>query len=81
MIEAAGRRWITTSEAPEWLGPDITTDMVRDWARRKLLAGHRIGRETYYDLDHLTETEHAVRTSRGGRRRGSAHNGMAALRS
>jgi hypothetical protein len=81
MIEADGRTWITAAEAPDWLGPDITATLVRDWARRALVAGHRIGREVYYDLDTLTETEHAVRTSRAGRRRSSAQVGGLALQS
>ena len=81
MIYADDRAWITAGEAPEYLGSDITPDMVRDWARRGLCRGHRIGREVYYNLDLLTLAEHRTRTSRGGRPRNSALTSTGALQS
>jgi hypothetical protein len=69
MIRVAERDWITATEAPAYLGPDVQAQTVRAWAARGKVAGHRIGRETYYRLDDLTEIEHATRTSNRGHRR------------
>lgn len=69
LIRLGGLDYITAAEAPQHLGDDVTPALVRDWARRALLAGHRVGREVYYPLDMLVEVEYATRTSRAGRPR------------
>lgn len=74
MINADGREWCTATEVPD-IWPDVTPAAVRKWASRGRLNGHRIGRETYYDLNDLTEAEHAARTSTRGGRRGMADSG------
>lgn len=76
MIELAGVRYITASEAAEYLGPDVTPELVRDWKRRGLIVGHRVGRCTWYRLDDLTEVEYQVRINRAGRPRHAAPAGQ-----
>jgi hypothetical protein len=72
VIPAGGKTWVTANEAPDWLGSDVTPEVVRAWASRGKVNGHRVGRETYYDLDDLTETEYATRTSTRGHKRVAA---------
>lgn len=71
MIQAGGRDYYTANEIPD-IWPDVTPEAVRQWAARGRVNGHRVGREVYYDLNDLTETEHATRTSPRGGRRGVA---------
>lgn len=74
MIHADGREWITANEVPD-IWPDVSPEAVRAWATRGKLNGQRVGRHTYYDINDLTEAEHAARTSTRGRRRGMADSG------
>lgn len=74
MITAGGRDWVTANEVPD-MWPDVTAEAVRQWAARGKVNGHRVGRHTYYDLNDLTEAEHAARTSARGQRRGLAAGG------
>lgn len=81
MIEAGGKRWISATEAPDHLGPDVTPDIVRSWARHGWISGHRVGSKVYYDLDALTEEEHRTRTSKRGNKRTMALTSPHALQS
>jgi ribosomal protein L19E len=74
VIHAGGRDWYTANEVPD-IWPDVTPEAVRQWAARGKVNGHRVGRHTYYDLNDLTEAEHAARTAGRGSRRGMAHSG------
>jgi len=71
VIHADGRDWYTASEVRD-VWPDVSPEAVRAWAARGKVNGHRIGRRTYYDLNELTEAEHAARTSPRGNKRGMA---------
>lgn len=51
------------------LGPDITAQRVRDWARRGLIDSLRLRGETWHRLDQAAAAEHATRTSTRGRSR------------
>jgi hypothetical protein len=57
MIALDGAEWVTAEEALPQLGDDITPERLRDWKRRRLVAGHRVGRLTYYRLDQLLDAE------------------------
>lgn len=70
MIHVGGKDWVTASEVPQ-MWPDVQPATVRQWASRGKVNGHRVGRETYYDMNDLTEAEHAARTSERGHRRGA----------
>lgn len=71
MIHAAGREWLTANEVPT-IWPDVSPEAVRQWARRGKLTGVRLNRKVYYDINQLTEAEHAARTSPRGNKRGVA---------
>jgi hypothetical protein len=79
MIYVNGLSYVTAAEAPASLGPDITAALVRDWKRRRLITGYRVGRETWYRLDELVEVEYVLRNSRTGRPRRAARTGQMAL--
>lgn len=72
MIEVNGLIYVTATEAPAHLGPDCTPQVVRAWGTRRKANRYRVGRETYYSLDELTEVEYLTRTSRTGRPRAAA---------
>ena len=72
MIEVNGSVYITATEAPEHLGTDCSPQTVRQWGKRRKVNGYRLGRETYYSLDELTEVEYVTRTSPTGRPRAAA---------
>lgn len=63
--------YVTTSEAAEALGPDVTKDMIKDWAKRGILevAGRYPGRSTVYRLSDVAEAERRTRMERRGRTR------------
>jgi hypothetical protein len=69
VIEVEGIRYVTATEAPDHLGADIVPAMIRDWKRRRLITGYRVGKVTYYRLDELIEVEYVLRDSGKGRRR------------
>lgn len=69
MIRLDGIAYITATEAPDHLGDDVDPAMVRDWHRRKLIVGYRVGKEVYYRLEGLVEVEYTLRTSGRGRPR------------
>lgn len=56
-----GVEWLTASEARQQLGSDITPELLRDWKRRHLIRGVRIGRHGYYRRDDLIAAEHQTR--------------------
>lgn len=70
MIHAGGKDWITAAEVPTWW-PDVKAATVRAWAATGKITGYRVGRETYYDKEALTDIEHATRTSTRGNKRGT----------
>lgn len=72
MIEVGGITYVTATEAPGYLGADVTAEMVRAWGSRRKLNGYRVGRETFYSLDELTDVEFATRNSRFGKWRKNA---------
>lgn len=65
-----GIEYVTTSEAIERLGPDITADTIRGWVRTGKLApaGRHPGAEWIFNWRHLLEAEQQTRTSRRGGR-------------
>lgn len=73
MIPVSGVWYGTAEEIAAELGPDVTADRVRDWARRGLLGGvNQPGRgrgTTWYRLDEAAAAERSTRTSTRGRRR------------
>lgn len=70
-----GTEYVTTAEAAERLGDDITTDMIRDWVKRKLLkpAGRYGGRSNLFRLIDVAMTERDTRAERRGRTRQAGH--------
>lgn len=66
-----GVQFITTAEAAERLGDDVTTANIRDWVRRGLLhpAGRHNGRSWIFKWDDVLDVEMKTRTSRRGRPR------------
>lgn len=70
MIEIEGERYGTAAEIADALGPDVTTGMVRNWARRDGLPCVRRGREVWYPLAAAAAIEVSKRTSPRGRPRG-----------
>ncbi|MDI5938644.1 MULTISPECIES: hypothetical protein [unclassified Micromonospora] len=79
MIWVDGQEYGTASEIAERLGPDVTADRVRDWARRAasptdplhgLLPRHHVsgrGRgTTWYRLDQAAHVEAVTRRTKGG---------------
>ena len=73
MIVVDGREYGRAEEIAGALGPDVTADMVRKWARRNGLATYRVpgaGRgKVYHPLDQAAEIEAAKRHSPRGRPR------------
>lgn len=73
MITIRGDRYGTASAIAAALGPDVTAQRVRDWARRRLVARHHVpgrGRgTTWYRLADAAAAERQTRTSTRGRRR------------
>jgi hypothetical protein len=73
MLDVAGVMYGQAADIAAELGPDVTVDLVRDWARRGLLTGIRVpgrGRgTTWYRLDQAAAAERATRTSTRGRPR------------
>jgi hypothetical protein len=71
MIVLRGVEYGTAAELAAALGPDITPDMIRRWAKRKGLRSHNLAGQgrgvTYFDHDQAAEIEAATR--RGGRGR------------
>lgn len=66
-------RFVTATEAPSYLGPDVSVSMVNKWRQRRMVTGYRVGREVLFRLDELKEVERATRRSvKGGRPRSSA---------
>jgi hypothetical protein len=63
VIQADGRDWYTANEI-NGFWPDVSPAAIRQWASRGKLNGHRIGRRTYYDLDHVQEVEQEQRPFR-----------------
>lgn len=74
MIELDGVEWVTAAEAAGeerprpgrerrtgLLGPDVKPSRVRDWKRRGLVAGHKVGPVAYYHLDQLYAAERDTR--------------------
>lgn len=68
----AGIEYVTAQEAADRLGPDIVPAMIRDWKRRRLVTGYKIGAVMYYRLAELVEVEFVLRDSGRGRPRRSA---------
>lgn len=73
VITLDGRTYGTAAELADALGPDITPQRIRDWARRGLLNPHHApgrGRgTTWYALDQAAAVERETRVSTRGRRR------------
>lgn len=65
-------RYVTATEAPCYLGPDVTAAMVYKWRQRRMVNAYRVGREKFYRLDELKEVEGVLRRSGRGRPRRSA---------
>jgi hypothetical protein len=55
------------SDVLDQLGPDVTADMLRKWARRHGVGKVNVGREVWYDLTAAIEAEHRARASGRGR--------------
>lgn len=78
MIVVGGVEYGTADELAAALGPDVTPDLVRSWARPRsagvVLARHHVpgrGRgTTYYPLAQAAEIERRTRLSQRGRPRG-----------
>lgn len=68
----AGIEYVTAHEAADRLGPDIVPNMIRDWKRRRLVTGYRVGKVTYYRADELVEVEYVLRDGGKGRPRRTA---------
>lgn len=62
-------RYISATEAPGYLGPDVTPGMVYKWRQRHMVNGYKVGREVYYRLDELKEVEGVLRRRGLGRKR------------
>jgi hypothetical protein len=62
-------RYITAVEVSDHLGPDVVPDMLRDWQRRRLITGYRVGKATYYRIDEVREVEYVLRSGGRGRKR------------
>jgi hypothetical protein len=69
VITLDGRQWGTRHEIAAALGPDVTPDMVRNWARRDGLTGYLAGGVTYHPLDEAAAIERAKRLTTRGRPR------------
>jgi hypothetical protein len=69
VITLDGRHYGTRAQIAAALGPDVTEDMVRNWARRDGLLGVRVGRTTYHPLDQAAAIERAKRLTTRGRPR------------
>ncbi|GLY21681.1 hypothetical protein [Micromonospora sp. NBRC 101691] len=74
MIHLAGHDYGTAAEIANHLGDDVTTDMIRNWAKRGRLARHRTtdddGRPcVLYPLDQAAAIEATTRTATRGRPR------------
>lgn len=80
-----GVEYITTPEAIERLGPDVTADTIRGWVRTGKVnpAGRNRARAWIFRWDDLVDAEHNTRESRFGRPRqvvdGSANMTFAGL--
>jgi hypothetical protein len=68
-------RYVTATEAPEWLGDDVTSGMVAMWRHRHMITPYRVGREVYYRLDELREVEQVTREAPQSHRRGGLDQG------
>lgn len=79
MIWIAGNEYGTAAEIAQGLGPDVTADRVRDWARRSanpadtlhglLPRHHATGRgrgTTWYRFDQAAKVEAITRRAKGG---------------
>ncbi|GLH97360.1 hypothetical protein [Phytohabitans aurantiacus] len=69
MITVDGRRYGTRDEIAQALGPDVTADMVRNWARRDGLPSHLAGGVAYHPLDEAAAIEARKRLATRGRPR------------
>lgn len=65
-------RYVTATEAPDWLGDDVTVDAVNKWHTRRMVTGYRVGRLVYFRLDELREVEQVTRDTPSGRPRPTA---------
>jgi hypothetical protein len=61
--------YITATEVTDHLGPDVVPAMLRDWQRRHLITGYRVGKVTWYRLDEVREVEYVLRHGGRGRKR------------
>jgi hypothetical protein len=69
VITVHGRQYGTRDEIAEALGPDVTPDMVRNWARRDGLPSHLAGGVAYHPLAEAAAIEARKRLSPRGRPR------------
>lgn len=71
MIGDDGVDYVTTSEAMERLGADVTRDMIHNWVKRRLVlpAGRHPGGESLFRWDDVQDAEYRTRIQRRGRRR------------
>lgn len=58
-----GVEWATGAEVVARLGPDVSLALLRDWRRRRLIRGYRVGRLAWYALVDCEGAEHRTRTS------------------
>jgi DNA-binding transcriptional MerR regulator len=67
--------YVTTVEAANRLGADVTPDMIREWTKRGLLkpAGRYGGRSNIYRLVDVALVERNTRVERRGRTRRAGH--------
>lgn len=61
VIGPDGREYLTADQIREQLGADITAELLRDWKRRTLITGHRVGRSNVYPVAEVIEAELATR--------------------
>lgn len=61
VIGPDGREYLTAEQVREQLGGDITAELLRDWKRRGLITGHRVGRVNLYPVADVIEAELATR--------------------
>lgn len=59
--------YVTTAEAVDRLGDDVTEPMIRQWRHRRLVPGYRVGNVTYSPWPALMACE--KRTRHRGRAR------------
>lgn len=63
--------YVTTEQAADRMGADVTTDMIRDWVKRGILkpAGRYGGRSNLYRVVDVAHAELRTRDERRGRKR------------